>query len=588
MISLKINSINSNITFNGTKNVKRLISTVTNAPKGSNVTPIAKLSSSVGMAGMMYQLLKIKEYNKKENNSVDAQEEVIKRILNLHKKIQEKVDAGEKITTEDITKHLRSEKMEAGRLPDFIERDYGDFYNECIYLDDNIIELADFKKEAAIIKNKQLKKIAETICKKEQLDKVFLDCIRDVDAGLSNITDAKILKEIKPELKRLAEIDYDIEHYDDPKNGELEYSSSLNRIIQMVDVYNTMSGKYSRYRKAEITLVSVYMEKSKPAVFINHIKESSPRNKENFIKALNTVGAEKNSLVADFESSLKTEALEQLTNDKELLDYMYERYYLSKITDAPAKKLCREISHTYGVRVLLSNKTKDIRRALRVIKQELEDWTKVSGGKAYLPSILDLNSCEFLYESHHAYTDIKGNIYHNGAKINSPKIIRHEIMHLNEGSMFAKYSSDPELVKLIRSIIASKKEVVNGREKEVLDYDNCKYREEFLKAGIDSGHIEYAYTNKNEFLAVAAEGDLSEYSPEFKEVLIKMGMPEYVFNLPVDDINVEINVDRVKEILEEHPNATYDELVKYIEEWKAKEISPQDKLLSAIFGKKWK
>lgn len=140
-------------------------------------------------------------------------------------------------------------------------------------------------------------------------------------------------------------------------------------------------------------------------------------------------------------------------------------------------------------------------------------------------------------------------------------------MHLNEPfRFFSRFSSDPELVKLVRSIMPSKKIKINGREDEILDFDNCKYREEFLKAGVDPEHIEYAYTNKSEFLSVAAEGDLSRYSPEFKQVLIKMGMPEYVFDLPIDDFNIETNIDVVEKILKKHPQASYDEIVKYIEE----------------------
>jgi hypothetical protein len=89
-------------------------------------------------------------------------------------------------------------------------------------------------------------------------------------------------------------------------------------------------------------------------------------------------------------------------------------------------------------------------------------------------------------------------------------------------------------------------------------------------------------------LAVAAEGDFSQYSPEFRNVLIKIGMPEYVFDLPIYDMRTEINVERVKNILKKHPRAKYDKLVKYVEEERAKELSPQEKLLNAIFGKNWK
>jgi uncharacterized protein YcgL (UPF0745 family) len=185
-----------------------------------------------------------------------------------------------------------------------------------------------------------------------------------------------------------------------------------------------------------------------------------------------------------------------------------------------------------------------------------------------------------------AYIDIRGNLHHNGGKIHSSRIIRHEIMHLNEPTMFTRFSADPELAKLIRSIIPSRIIEIDGRKKEVLDWENCKYREEFLKAGVDPEHISYAYTNKNEFLSVAAEGDLSQYTPEFREVLIKMGMPEYVFDLPLDDFKIECNVDRVKNILKEHPDADFDEIVEHIKKKREQEERNADALFEMIFGKK--
>ena len=544
------------------------------------------------MLGITYQTLKSdkydKKYNEKEKKPFDFKEDLINRIMSMNKNIQDKMDVGEELKPEDY-KLPDSEEMAKRRLPDFSEMAIDkDIYDDLDKIDHTPIEMSDIKKETAIIKNRQLKKIVETICKKEQLNRALMDYIRDVDAGLSNITNPKILKELKSELKRLANIDYDTKHYDDPEKGEIEYFYSLNSIGELVDTYNTMTGKYARYMEFDVSSNSVYMEKSRPAVYIRDFRRYNPKSSENFIKALNADSEKKHPIVADFESSLKTEALKLLSNKKEMLDYMYETYYLSKITDNVAKKLCREISHTYGVRVLISNNSRDIRKALRIIKQELENWTKVSGEKAYLPRIIDLNSCDIDYNNASAYTDIRGNIHYNGGKIHTYNILRHELMHLNEPYIFAKYTSDKELAKLICSIIPSKKENIDGVEKDVLDYDNCKYREEFLKAGIEAEHIEYAYTNRNEFLAVAAEGDLREYSPEFKEVLMKIGMPEYVFDLPIHDCETEANVDRVKDILKEHPDANYDELVEYIEEAKSQELSPQAKLLFAIFGKKYK
>ena len=44
-------------------------------------------------------------------------------------------------------------------------------------------------------------------------------------------------------------------------------------------------------------------------------------------------------------------------------------------------------------------------------------------------------------------------------------------------------------------------------------------------------YIEYAYTNRAEFIAVAAQGNPKAYSEEFKQVLIDLGMPEWFFNI---------------------------------------------------------
>ena len=65
-----------------------------------------------------------------------------------------------------------------------------------------------------------------------------------------------------------------------------------------------------------------------------------------------------------------------------------------------------------------------------------------------------------------------------------------------------------------------------------VDAEKCKYYDEFKNAGISEGHIPYAYNNPAEFIAVAAEGDMTKYSDEFKKVLIDFGMPEWMLKLP--------------------------------------------------------
>ena len=588
---ISVNSISSNnITFRSAgklaqKIINKKTKTISYAPaivSGSIVTGFA-LQANFNPIKLREQA---KRYNEKEPSDYENfRDDLINRIMETNKKIHEKEKSEEELKPEDY-KIPDSAEMEKHRLPDFSELNLDEnLYDDFINMDHTPVILANFKKEAAIIKNKQLKTITETICRKKQLNRSLLNYIRDIDAGLYNITDAKILKHVKAELKKLADINYDTEHYDKPETGEWDFFFALDSVAAIVDTYNTMKGRYSRYKTGEIFTKDVFMEKSKPAAYVQNFRQYAPENYNSFIKALYTEGVNKHFLVTDFESTQKTEALETLSKKKELLDYIYDKYYVCKIKNAKTKRLCREISAKYGTHVLLSNKTKNINNALTIIRDEFENWTKASEGKAKLPAILDMNVCDNSYVDSSAYTDIRGNIHYKGARLNTPAILRHEIMHLNEPSLFGKYSADTELAKLIRSIIASKKVDINGTEKEVLDWENCKYKEEFLKAGISTEHIEYAYTNRNEFLAVAAEGDLSQYSPEFKEILMKIGMPEFVFNLSIDDITVEENVERVKDILEEHPNANYDQLVKYVEEKKAQELSPREKLLNAIFGK---
>jgi hypothetical protein len=48
---------------------------------------------------------------------------------------------------------------------------------------------------------------------------------------------------------------------------------------------------------------------------------------------------------------------------------------------------------------------------------------------------------------------------------------------------------------------------------------------------LNDSSIVYANTDKREYIAVASEGDYRKYSEEFKNVLIKLGLPEGVFKM---------------------------------------------------------
>ena len=94
------------------------------------------------------------------------------------------------------------------------------------------------------------------------------------------------------------------------------------------------------------------------------------------------------------------------------------------------------------------------------------------------------------------------------------KTLRHELTHTNDLKRIKNFDDD-FVYKENDNIVAEK----------------SKYYDEFVKIGINKSHISYAYNNPKEFIAVAAEGDLTLCSPEFKQQLIDFGMPEWMFKI---------------------------------------------------------
>ena len=196
----------------------------------------------------------------------------------------------------------------------------------------------------------------------------------------------------------------------------------------------------------------------------------------------------------------------------EIKNHVYENYYLKhiqkdiNITDEEIN-LCKQINKKYGTKVFLSAETTHLEETLKYIEKELGAWQKAGGDLAVIPDTIDFSFAEKKW-----YNNIVGTAQQAGKKIklagsnsNVKYALRHEIMHLNQ------YESDDKTFE----------EVKDG-----------KYKEEFKKGGITScSHIDYAHSDKEEYVAVASEGDTSKYSDEFKEALIKLGMPKWAFEL---------------------------------------------------------
>lgn len=211
--------------------------------------------------------------------------------------------------------------------------------------------------------------------------------------------------------------------------------------------------------------------------------------------------------------------------EPEMANHLYEKYFLTKMEDCELKNKCIEINKKFGTKVFVDYYTNP--RMLDQIYAELEKWTVASEEKAKIPAIFDFCRAkkDFGKDTREAEKEVQKVVLAYARQIdhslNMPtenfyyhpeSTLRHEITHVNDTEF---YKTDG---------------TING-----IDFDNIKknkyYAEELKAAGISDDGVNYAYTNKKEFIAVATTGDTREYSDEFKKVLIKLGVPEYAFKL---------------------------------------------------------
>lgn len=404
----------------------------------------------------------------------------------------------------------------------------------------------EFTQKMRLIKNPVLRDIAEKAYNEGDLNRQELAKLEELQFNLENINDAKINKYIKDELERAKELD------DPYLTGEdrLEILSKLNRVA---DAYHTLRGDYTRY-VTERPLTGDLKDPT-PVEYLNFLRENDPETAqkfEEFIAEAQTgkqdTGATKaqQNLVQDFIQAQKTEALKELAGSaqkNDIADYMYKEMYIKNL-DLPqaVKDKCTEISEKYNSKIFLSAKSEDAAAEIKLIEQEYKDWEDATGGNASYPRVLDMSTINKIYiDDNSAYGSRAGGEtqqmgatirLNGGTEASIHHVLRHEMMHLNDRMPLSQKARE-EMNRLFAEIAPKKNVRLGSLQLNRLDYENCKYKEEFLKAGIHPAHISYAYNSRNEFLAVAAEGDMSKYSPEFKEVLKKLGMPEEIFKLPV-------------------------------------------------------
>ena len=225
---------------------------------------------------------------------------------------------------------------------------------------------------------------------------------------------------------------------------------------------------------------------------------------------------------------------------------MYKEYYLSKIHDdlkIKCDKAGVDVSiienslinmiEKYNVPVFLDKNA--LPEDVLLINIELERWHVASNGKATLPPMIDTSKLDVEFFRSNYTLDFGGadgycfsvnkRISLNGSG-GTGKAFRHELTHANDQipDAWGKFGKDGH---------------IDISENNKAFMEKTWYREELERAGVRN--IDYAYTNKREFIATAAEGDFSKYSPEFKQVLVDLGMPEWMFKLDEVEVKLDLN-----------------------------------------------
>lgn len=434
----------------------------------------------------------------------------------------------------------------------------------------------EFTQKMRLIKNPALRDIAEKAYNEGDLNRQELAKLEELQFNLENINDAKINKYIKDELERAKELD------DPYLTGEdrLEILSKLNRVA---DAYHTLRGDYTRY-VTERPLTGDLKDPT-PVEYLNFLRENDPETAQKFEEFIAEAQTGKQdtratkaqqNLVQDFIQAQKTEALKELAGSaqkNDIADYMYKEMYIKNL-DLPqaVKDKCTEISEKYNSKIFLSAKSEDAAAEIKLIEQEYKDWEDATGGNASYPRVLDMSTINKIYiDDNSAYGSRAGGEtqqmgatirLNGGTEASIHHVLRHEMMHLNDRMPLSQKARE-EMNRLFAEIAPKKNVRLGSLQLNRLDYENCKYKEEFLKAGIHPAHISYAYNSRNEFLAVAAEGDMSKYSPEFKEVLKKLGMPEEIFKLPVRNPHIIQNSQIAGQVRADLPDKDFETVADY-------------------------
>ena len=381
---------------------------------------------------------------------------------------------------------------------------------------------------SAILKSKEAKRIPKgaTLLR--------FDYIQDLK---DSVNDCSFLNKIKSKIYESR-----LKHIKDPLITREIYQRSSSRAqdiidnFKLLDAINCAEGKYSSLRREKDGEYSsnygnfdIFLQKSTGMKVGQIIKygQVPPRLQQR----LRIEGITDRDFIKDLEIDVKYHNLRECmldVNCKHISDHLYEKYYLQNIpkdmyVSPETISKCKELNQKHGVKIFLGSYMKDSERVLDYIDRELTAWESASGYQAIMPKIINFNLARKDWFSNissetqrpaGAYATYNGEICF--PNINLQKVayaLRHEMTHINDKTKHCYVNRDPLFAQ-----------VKSG-----------KYRHEYEEGRISPDLIDYAHTDPGEYIAVASEGKMSEYSPQFRHVLKELGMPEWEFDL--EDIN---------------------------------------------------
>lgn len=276
--------------------------------------------------------------------------------------------------------------------------------------------------------------------------------------------------------------------------SEGKVASLLLQANELLDTVNVAGGKYSNLFKGN-RLVNSDVRKAANQLKRQHkiLEGINPEYAKEFIRELDSTDFQKYSRLSGVKSYIEANP-----KDKEMANYLWEKYFLSTLDSETAKQL-RKIDNDFGVKVFFEGNVSEAK--LYWLNEEFAMQKSLSGGTAEFPTIYDVTKYDpnFAESASEAYfIRAKNKIAVRGVR-QIERTTRHEQLHANDKSLDTG-------------------SVMKFTKEEKTELNN---------AGVDMRDILYGETNIMEARAVFVSANMDKISAGFKNKMISNGVPEY-------------------------------------------------------------